>query len=364
MMRPTLITGGAGFIGTNLADHLLSTGGTVVVLDDLSRAGVEHNLSYLDRKHPGRLKVEVADISRRDVLARWLPQVDAVYHFAAQTAVTTSLRNPERDFTVNARGTFGLLEALRGCLQPPFLVYTSTNKVYGGLSDVALSPVSGRYLPSDPRLREAGISERQRLDFQTPYGCSKGTADQYVRDYAHSFALPACVFRMSCIYGRHQCGTEDQGWVAHFARQALGGDPIRLYGDGQQVRDLLYVDDLISALVLARQYAATTSGRAFNIGGGTHNAVSVLEVIGQLEALIGRCELTSHPWRTGDQRYYASDISEFRAATGWRPQTDVPTGLAAMVQWLRTRRPDEPSATAGPALQPTRGSTTATSEAR
>jgi len=337
-MRPVLITGGAGFIGTNLADRLLSTGQSVIILDNLSRRGVEQNLRFLQAKHPHKLQVEVADIRDAAVLARIVPSVHAIYHFAAQTAVTTSLVSPEEDFDVNARGTLQLLEAARACKHPPFLLYTSTNKVYGGLSDVALQQLDGRYVPADAQLRATGISERRPLDFHTPYGCSKGTADQYVLDYARGFELPATVFRMSCIYGPHQCGTEDQGWVAHFALRALARQPISIYGDGQQVRDLLFVEDLVDALLLAGEHVETTRGQAYNIGGGVPNTASLRDVISVIERFTPRCEIESCEWRPSDQRYYVSDTWKFRSATGWNPKVDVKTGIERMLEWMRSPR--------------------------
>jgi CDP-paratose 2-epimerase len=333
-MKPILITGGAGFIGTNLADRLLSVGQPVVVLDNLSRDGVEHNLRYLCSKHAGLVRVEAADIRDRAVVRRVMQHVAGVYHFAAQTAVTTSMISPENDFDVNARGTLELLEAARTCDEPPFFLYTSTNKVYGGLSDVSLTKVADRYEPEDEALRARGISEQRALDFHTPYGCSKGTADQYVLDYARAFGLPAIVFRMSCIYGPHQCGTEDQGWVAHFALRALAGEPISIYGDGSQVRDLLFVEDLVDALVLARENISHMHGQAYNVGGGVANSASVREVVSQIERLHGELTVSYGDWRPSDQRYYVSDTSKLQAATSWSPRIDVATGVERMYQWL------------------------------
>jgi CDP-paratose 2-epimerase len=338
-MKPVLITGGVGFIGTNLADRLLSSGQTVVVLDDLSRPGVEQNLQWLRAQHPGLLRVEIADVRDAAVLARVVPKVSAVYHFAAQTAVTTSLVQPEHDFDVNARGTLRLLEAIRACSSPPSLLFTSTNKVYGGLSDLHLQKAVRRYEPQDDGVRARGVSEARPLDFHTPYGCSKGTADQYVLDYARGFGLPATVFRMSCIYGPHQCGTEDQGWVAHFALRALADEPIIVYGDGGQVRDLLYVADLVNAMLLAQARIGEISGEAFNIGGGVANAASLLEVLEIIERLRGRCQVEFDAWRPSDQRYYVSDTRKFQAATGWQPEVSVAHGIERMYAWLATSKP-------------------------
>jgi CDP-paratose 2-epimerase len=340
-MKPILITGGAGFIGTNLAHRLLSAGVPVIVLDNLSRPGVDDNLRWLRTLYPRLLQVEIADIRDAAALARIVPNVSAIYHFAAQTAVTTSLLDPAQDFDVNAGGTLQLLEAVRACDPAPTLLYTSTNKVYGGLDDVALRQTSRRYEPLDPKLAARGISERRPLDFHTPYGCSKGTADQYVLEYARGYGLPATLFRMSCIYGPHQCGTEDQGWVAHFAIRAIEGQPISIYGDGMQVRDLLFVEDLVDALLLAREHIGELAGQAFNIGGGPRNVASLLDVLEQIEHLHGAIEVDFGDWRPSDQRYYVSDFGKFEQATGWRPQIDVAQGIARLYAWLlrdRTKR--------------------------
>ena len=334
-MRPVLITGGAGFIGTNLAHRLLSSGRPVLVLDSLARPGVERNLRWLRDAHGSRLGVEVADT--RDVAAvrRAVQRVDQVFHFAAQVAVTTSLDDPLDDFEVNARGTLNLLEAIRAQPVPPPLVFTSTNKVYGALEDVALRRRSRHYEPLDPAVAGRGISELRPLDFHSPYGCSKGCADQYVRDYARSYGLPTIVFRMSCIYGPHQHGTEDQGWVAHFLIRALEGRPITVYGDGRQVRDVLFVEDLVDALLLAQRHMPTESGEVFNIGGGPGSAVSLLELIQEIGELNDRApEVAYDEWRVGDQRWYVSDTGKFARATGWRPSVGVREGLARLAAWL------------------------------
>jgi CDP-paratose 2-epimerase len=261
-----------------------------------------------------------------------------VFHFAAQTAVTSSLGDPLHDFEVNARGTLNLLEALRVLEDPPPLVFTSTNKVYGKLADVALSANSTRYEPSDRALCARGISEERPTDFHSPYGCSKGAADQYVLDYARTFDLPALVFRMSCIYGPHQLGTEDQGWVAHFLIRALAGEPITIYGDGLQVRDVLYVDDLVDALLLAQEHMPELQGQVFNIGGGSDNSLSLIELIELIGELDVECKVGFGDWRTGDQRYYVSDTRKFGAATGWSARVGVRAGVARLHRWLTEQR--------------------------
>jgi CDP-paratose 2-epimerase len=335
-MKPVLITGGAGFIGTNLAHHLLSNGEPVLILDSLSRPGVEQNLRWLRDMHGDRLRVEISDVRDTTAVRRAVAQASQVFHFAAQVAVTTSLDDPLDDFEVNARGTLNLLEAIRAQPVPPSLVFTSTNKVYGALEDLALRRRQRRYEPVDPVVATHGVGESRPLDFHSPYGCSKGCADQYVLDYARSFGLPTIAFRMSCIYGPHQHGTEDQGWVAHFLIRALAGRPITIYGDGRQVRDLLFVEDLVDALLLAQQHMPIDAGQAFNIGGGPANSVSLLELLELIAELTERPPLVVYDeWRVGDQRYYVSDTGTFTAATGWRPAVPVRAGLARLAAWLR-----------------------------
>ena len=336
--RPVLITGGSGFVGANLAHRLLATGRSVIVFDNLSRPGVERNLHWLRETHGSRLQVEVADVRDAAAVGRAVLRAGQVYHFAAQVAVTTSLDDPVEDFEINARGTLNVLEALRAAKragEAPPLLYTSTNKVYGNCDDVALVVRGRRYEPADEGMRSSGVGEERPLQFYSPYGCSKGTADQYVLDYAHSFGLPAVVFRMSCIYGPRQFGTEDQGWVAHFLIRALGGRPITLYGDGMQVRDVLFVDDLVDAFLLAQQRIGDLSGQAFNIGGGPSNATSLLELIDLIGDLHGeRPNVRFGDWRTGDQRYYVSDTGRFQDATGWAPKVGVRDGVEQLYQWL------------------------------
>ena len=238
------------------------------------------------------------------------------------------------DFEVNARGTLELLEAVRREDPPPFLLFTSTNKVYGALEDVSLAEQGTRYAPEDPALR-AGVGEGRGLAFHSPYGCSKGAADQYVLDYARTYDVPATVFRMSCIYGPHQLGTEDQGWVAHFLLQALQRRPIILYGDGKQVRDVLFVDDLVDAFLLARERPREVAGRAFNLGGGPTRAISLLELVDLLGELLGeRPRVRNEDWRLADQRWYVSDTTAFRALTGWEARTGVREGVLLLRAWL------------------------------
>lgn len=333
----TLIIGGAGFVGANLADRLLTAGRRVLLFDNLGRRGVETNLRWLCANHGSQLQVQIDDLRDSEALAAAVRYAAAIFHLGAQVAVTTSLTDPLHDFAVNAQGTLTLLEAIRHHAPTTPLFFTSTNKVYGDLVDLALRRQPTRYVPADELVRAQGIDERRNLAFHSPYGCSKGAADQYVLDYAHTFGLRTVVFRMSCIYGPRQFGTEDQGWVAHFLRRALRQEALTIYGDGRQVRDLLYVGDLVDAFLLAEQQVDQIAGEAFNIGGGPANAVSLLELLTMLEALCGK-PVTHHfaDWRRGDQRYYVSNSAKFQAATGWRPQVGVADGLRRLAAWLQS----------------------------
>jgi CDP-paratose 2-epimerase len=339
MSTSTLVTGGAGFIGTNMADRLLRNGERVVILDNLSRPGVRDNLQWLQDEHRGRLRVEVGDVRDSAAVRSALKGVERVFHFAAQVAVTTSVEDPVNDFSINLGGTLTLLEELRRLDTPPPLLFTSTNKVYGSLGDIVIQQRGPRYEPADARLRAHGVSEERPLHFCSPYGCSKGGADQYVLDYAASYGMPTVVFRMSCIYGPHQCGNEDQGWVAHFLMRALAREPITLYGDGMQTRDILFVDDLIKAMLLATDSIDDLAGRAFNVGGGPDSAVSLLELLAMIEQLEGVAPSVAFgPWRVGDQQYYVSDTRAFTAATGWRHTVGPAAGVARLRDWLRDSR--------------------------
>jgi CDP-paratose 2-epimerase len=332
---PVLICGGAGFIGSNLAARLLGTGERVIVYDDLSRPGVDRNLGWLKAEFGSHLDIEIADIRDARSLRRCVRFAGSMFHFAGQTAVTTSLDDPREDFEVNALGTLTLLEELRLLNRPIPLLFTSTNKVYGDLNRIALRRNGNRYEPQHPSTLAKGIGESCALSFHSPYGCSKGAADQYVLDYARSYGMPNVVFRMSCIYGPHQCGTEDQGWVAHFLIQAQNELPITIYGDGRQVRDVLFVEDLIDAFLLARSDAPSLAGRAFNIGGGPGKTISLLELLDLIGDLQGEPpHVRFEDWRIGDQRYYVSDTTAFQAATGWSAQTGVREGVSQLHAWL------------------------------
>jgi CDP-paratose 2-epimerase len=330
-----VVFGGAGFIGSNVADRLLRDGWHVLVFDSLARANVEHNLRWLKERHGERLQIDIADVRDPRAVRAAVHGASQVFHFAAQVAVTTSLVDPVDDFEVNGRGTLNVLEAVRAQPVPPSLVFTSTNKVYGGLPDLEFEKVGSRYQPADPEIRRNGIDERRPLDFESPYGCSKGCADQYVLDYARTYGIPAVVFRMSCIYGPRQFGNEDQGWVAHFVLRALQRRDLTLYGDGLQVRDVLFVDDLVEAFLRAQAAMDCITGHAFNIGGGSERTLSLVELLERIDRLCGaRPPLRFEDWRTGDQRYYVSDTRKFQAATGWRPRVSVEEGIARLHEWL------------------------------
>lgn len=336
---PVLITGGAGFIGSNLADRLACEGRRVIVYDSLARAGVADNLAWLRARWGEQIIPVIADVRDGEELARAAAEASAVVHLAAQVAVTTSLVDPVLDFEVNLYSTVRLLEAVRRSETPKPLVFASTNKVYGDLADIEVEARGSRWLPTDPEVAARGVAESRSLDFHTPYGCSKGGADQYVLDYARSFDLPACVLRMSCIYGRRQMGCEDQGWVAHFAIRALEGRPITIYGDGRQVRDILDVRDCAQAYVRVLQRIDRMAGRALNLGGGPENAVSLLEVIDRIQALTGeRIALEFEAPRTGDQRWYVSDPRRARAELELQPFLSWREGVADLVQWLTETR--------------------------
>ncbi|MPZ71866.1 MAG: NAD-dependent epimerase/dehydratase family protein [Nitriliruptorales bacterium] len=335
-VRPTLITGGAGFVGTNLADRIARDKKPVVVLDNLSRPGTERNLRWLIDTHGSLIIPMIGDMRDRFAIRRALREADEVVHLAAQVAVTSSRDDPVHDFDVNLRGTFNLLEEMRRLEAAPPILFTSTNKVYGDLDDVKLTEHVARYEPEDEVIAASGIGEDHPLAFCSPYGSSKGAADQYVLDYARSFGFRSAVFRMSCVYGPHQLGTEDQGWVAHFLIHAIRGLPITVYGDGKQVRDILFVDDLVDAVRrLLSESRTLMDGRAFNIGGGPANTVSLVEVLRAIERIHGAApEVSFAAWRPGDQRYYVSNTSRFEAATGWQATVKAEAGLTRLHRWL------------------------------
>lgn len=338
--RPrALITGGAGFIGANLADRLASAGERVLVLDDLSRSGVERNLAWLEERHGERIATEVADVRDADAVRDATRHAGTVFHLAAQVAVTSSVDDPVGDFEINARGTLNVLEAVRARTDKPPLVFASTNKVYGeAYAASELVEAGRRYVPAEGV--PPSVDEARPLDLSSPYGCSKGAADQYVLDYARVYGVPSVAFRMSCIFGPRQFGTEDQGWVAHFLIRAMRGQPITIFGDGKQVRDLLLVDDAIEAYLGARRRIGEVAGHAFNLGGGRANAVSLLELLDHLADLgIARPPVRFAAWRPGDQPYYVSDTTKLRRAIGWQPTTGLGDGLGRLHRWLLAAQP-------------------------
>ena len=337
--RIALVTGGAGFIGSNLVQRLLQTSRIRVRLfDNLSRSGVSHNLRWL-RSLEGASRLEVIDGDVRDAAAVRLAACDVteIYHLAAQVAVTTSVDQPRTDFEVNALGTFNVLEAARLSGKHPFLLFTSTNKVYGGLKSIPVKLDGTKYRASDAEFR--GVDEEEALDFHSPYGCSKGAADQYVRDYARIFHLPTVVFRMSCIAGPRQFGNEDQGWVAHFLYSILEGRPITIYGDGNQVRDVLHVYDLIDAMEAVRFNQERSFGEIYNLGGGLERAISIREMLVTMERLTRRCaDLRYSAVRPGDQPLYISNTDKLMRDTKWTPRASLNTIITSIEQFWHANR--------------------------
>lgn len=336
MTTRVLITGGCGFIGSNLAAHCLKQGAPVTVYDNLSRAGSSKNADWLKATGYSRLRIVNGDIRDFSALRQAMAEADVVFHLAAQVAVTTSIERPREDFEINAWGGLNVLEAARQSGRNPILIYTSTNKIYGAMANLRL--INGR-----ARLRAAdyphGIPEEFPLDLHSPYGCSKGTCDQYVRDYARIYGLRTVVFRQSCIYGPRQFGMEDQGWVAHFAISALLGHPITIYGDGRQVRDLLHIRDLIAAFESAVENIETCQGQAYNIGGGPQNSASLLEVAALLEEVLGKpIALRFGDWRPGDQKFYVSDVRQAQRDLGWEPRLSPREGIAELCSWISRNR--------------------------
>jgi CDP-paratose 2-epimerase len=333
--RPILITGGAGFIGSNLADSLLCDGNEVIILDNLSRAGVERNLAWLQSRHGSRVHPCIADVRDARAVDEAVKDAQAVFHLAAQVAVTSILVDPRYDLTVNIEGTLNVLEGLRRHAPKSPLVFASTNKVYGALEHVATEVVGDRHVPRNPRTREFGVDETCPLDFCTPYGCSKGAADQYILDYAHSYGLRSAVLRMSCIYGPRQFGTEDQGWVAHFLIRTLAGEAITIYGDGMQVRDILHVGDAVAAYRGMLAAIDEVKGRAFNLGGGPSNSVSLHALLHEIAAVTGiNPALVYEAARNGDQPYFVADTRQIHQAIGWQARMGWRDGLRDLFEWL------------------------------
>lgn len=352
-MRSLLLTGGAGFIGVNVAAHFARLGWHVSIFDNLSGSGAKANLSWLKDNVQGRVEFVSGDVRDVDTVNPAVVGKQAVIHLAAQVAVTSSVVDPRIDFEINALGTINVLEAVRLHAPDAILIFASTNKVYGALEGWQLSLINGRWGPADGRV---GVSESEPMDFHSPYGCSKGAADQYVRDYSRSFSLRTVVLRQSCVYGEHQFGNEDQGWVAHFAHAVVQRRPITIYGDGHQVRDLLDVRDLSDLYELCIERIDDCSGRIFNVGGGPENSRSVLSVLQSIEAEVGNASAyTFSDWRPGDQPYYVSDVSLAREVLGWRPRVDFDQGLHDLVSWVNSLQGQSGilALDAGPIRQPT-----------
>ena len=338
MARNYLVTGGAGFIGSNYVARLLSRGEKVKVFDNLSRKGAEKNIAWLREKFGFEsFELVKGDLRDNELLAQAAKDADVVVHLAGQVAVTTSVENPRQDFEDNALGTFNALEAARASGRKPIFIFSSTNKVYGGMEDVEIKEHETRYMYAN---LPDGVSEEQPLDFHSPYGCSKGTGDQYVRDYYRIYGLPTVVFRQSCIYGPRQFGIEDQGWVAWFIIASVLNRPISIYGDGKQVRDILYVEDLLNAYDLAIEKIDECAGEVFNVGGGPQHTLSIwAEFKPILEELLGReIPVSWGDWRPGDQRVYVSNIQKAERVLGWKPKVGVREGIEKLVAWVSANK--------------------------
>jgi CDP-paratose 2-epimerase len=327
-----LITGGAGFIGSNLAEAHLKQGDQVTVFDNLSRAGVSNNLDWLKENCGENLTFVKGDVRDINQLKEVVPGQDRIYHLASQVAVTTSVTDPMTDFEINAGGTVNMLVAVKETKSDPVIVFTSTNKVYGGMEGVNIVEEADYYRYAD---YPDGIPETYPLDFHSPYGCSKGAADQYIRDFARIYGIRSVVFRMSCIYGIRQFGCEDQGWIAHFVISAILGKKINKYGDGKQVRDVLFAEDLVRAFQLASENIDKTAGQVYNIGGGAKNAIPILKVFDILDEYgVPKQEIDEFDWRPGDQKIYVSDTGKFEKTTGWKAEVSVKEGVKRLYDWL------------------------------
>ena len=328
-----LITGGAGFIGSNYARKLILSGVDVTIFDNLSRGGAESNLVWLE-KETGKKSFQFikGDVRNFEDIKAAAKGKEIIIHLAAQVAVTTSVKDPRYDFEVNAGGTFNVLEAARLNKKLPIVLYASTNKVYGGLEDLEIIEEPTRYQFRD--LKE-GVDESRSLDFYSPYGCSKGAGDQYVRDYSRIFGIPSIVFRQSCIYGTRQFGKEDQGWVAWFVIAALKKHPLKIYGDGKQIRDLLFVDDLLDAYDLAINKITVSKGQVYNVGGGSKNTISIWMEFSKILMEVSGIEIPVeyNSWRPGDQKVFVSSINKIHKELGWTPKINVKEGLSRLYQW-------------------------------
>jgi CDP-paratose 2-epimerase len=338
MARNYLITGGAGFIGSNYVHRLVQRGENVTIYDNFSRGGAHRNLEWLSNAFgQGAFDVIVADVRDAAKIAEAARQADVIVHLAGQVAVTTSVVDPRDDFESNAIGTFNTLEAARLSGRNPIFLYSSTNKVYGGMEDVEIMEEPTRWRYKD---LVNGCPETQPLDFHSPYGCSKGTGDQYVRDYSRIYGLRSVVLRQSCIYGPRQFGIEDQGWVAWFIIAAVTGRPITIYGDGKQVRDILNVEDLLNAYDAAIEKIDIASGKIYNMGGGPQNVMSIWAEFGPiLERLLGdTIEVARGDWRPGDQKVFYADIRKAEHELGWKPTIGVEEGIHRLFDWVKENR--------------------------
>jgi CDP-paratose 2-epimerase len=338
MTKHYLITGGAGFIGSNYVHRLLKRGEKVTIFDNFVRAGAPRNLAWLKKEFgENAFEVIVGDIRDADRIAEAAKGVDVIVHLASQVAVTTSVTNPREDFEVNALGTFNVLEAARLSGKKPIVLYSSTNKVYGGMDDVEVVEDETRWHYKDLKY---GASEEQPLDFHSPYGCSKGTGDQYVRDYYRIYDIPTVVLRQSCIYGPRQFGVEDQGWLAWMLIAAVTGKPLTIFGDGKQVRDVLHVDDLLNAYDLAIAKIDIAKGQVYNMGGGVGNVLAIWSEFGpMIERLLGRkMEVARGDWRPGDQKVFYADYRKAERELGWKPQINLEDGIERLFQWVQENK--------------------------
>ncbi len=330
-----LITGGAGFIGSNLANFLLSQGAEVTIYDNLSRKMVKNNLRWLkENTGGGKLEIIIDDVRNRDSLYRAIKNKDVIFHLAAQTAITDSVSNPMDDFEINTIGTINLLEGIRRHNPHAAALYSSTNKVYGSMESLKYGQTKNKFIFLDKNFKD-GIDESFPLDFHSPYGCSKGAADQYFHDYSRIYGLKTVVFRQSCIYGKRQFGNEDQGWVAHFLKKILQREEISIYGNGKQVRDILYIDDLIDAYLRAVNKINNIKGNIYNIGGGSKNKVSLIELIKILEKKLNKSASYSFKeWRPGDQKIFFCNNQKAYKELGWEAKTGIDEGLNKLFEWV------------------------------
>lgn len=330
-----VITGGAGFIGSNTAKYFSDQKNEVVIFDNFSRKGSQKNLEWLQSsaRKINVINGDIRNLNDLSALKIHLAEADAVFHLAAQVAVTTSVLDPKEDFEINAAGTFNVLELMRATNSQAKFIYSSTNKVYGGMEETSVREIESRYeydnLPG-------GVAEDQQLDFHSPYGCSKGAADQYVHDYARIYGMDTVVLRQSCIYGPRQFGVEDQGWVAWFMIATLLNKQITIYGNGKQVRDLLYIDDLIKAYDLVIKHKDVTRGKIYNIGGGPHNTLSIWSEFRPLLENLFHKQLHAEfaPSRAGDQPIFVANISKAKKEFAWQPKVNVLEGIAALHRWI------------------------------